>query len=99
MICPENAGSIADIRDAIDEIDCEIVSLLASRASYVHKAASFKKDESAVRDEARVEKVIDSRRAMAKDSGVNPDLVEAVYRTMIDFFVKEEMEEFRRTSR
>lgn len=80
-----------DIRFAIDQIDAEIVRLIAQRAGYVHEAARFKKSEVAVRDESRVQVVLQSKRALAKKLGASPDLIERVYSTMITFFVDEEL--------
>lgn len=80
-----------EVWEAIDRIDHDIIALIARRATYVELAADFKKDEKAVRDKARVEQVIASKRTLAERYRVSPDLVERLYRTMIDFFVAAEM--------
>lgn len=84
-----------DIRFAIDHIDAEIVGLIAKRAAYVHEASRFKSSETAVRDEARVQAVLESKKALAKELGASPDLIEAVYGTMINFFIDEEMKAWK----
>jgi len=50
--------NMIEIRTAIDIIDNQIVELIASRSKYVNEAAKFKKDEKAVTDSNRVQKVI-----------------------------------------
>lgn len=80
-----------DIRHAIDHIDAEIVGLIARRAVYVHEASRFKNSEAAVRDDARVTAVVQSKRRLAEKLGASPELIEKLYRTMIEFFINEEM--------
>ncbi|PLY05015.1 MAG: hypothetical protein C0625_13320 [Arcobacter sp.] len=85
-----------DIREAIDIIDEDIVKLIAKRSLYVKEASKFKKDEEAVKDKERVEKVIKSKKNLAKRVNASPELVESIYRTMIDYFIKEEMKEWKK---
>lgn len=87
---PEDCISIEEIRNGIDAIDNQIVKLIAKRAKYVDNAAKFKADIDSVKDEKRVARVIDSRRMLATEHGVSPELVEDIYRVMIKFFVEQE---------
>ena len=50
---PENCGSMAELRVAIDALDQTLVTLLARRQAYIERAAILKKDRDTVRDEAR----------------------------------------------
>ena len=86
---------MSEIREVIDVIDHQIVELISSRSQYVQRAAKFKKDENAVRDPARVQQVIESKKELAKKYGVSPELIEKIYRTMIDHFIAEEMKEWK----
>ena len=63
MFKPKNCKNMNDIRDAIDNIDENIVKLISKRAKYVHKASEFKQSEIAVRDEKRVKAVISSKKS------------------------------------
>ncbi|MBO9594739.1 MAG: chorismate mutase [Niabella sp.] len=92
---PEHCNNIEEIRAAIDTIDHEIVRLIGRRAGFVKAAARFKKSETAVRDERRVEAVIESKRKLAAACDVSPELIEAVYRTMIGYFINEELEHWK----
>lgn len=96
---PEHCNTIEEIRTEIDNIDHEIVCLIGRRAGFVKAAARFKKSETAVKDEHRVAAVIESKRKLAETCGVSAELVEAVYRTMIGYFVNEELEHWKSITR
>jgi len=96
---PEHCNSIDDIRKEIDIIDDEIVRLIGRRAQFVKAAARFKRTETAVRDEKRVTAVIDSKKKLAAAHDVSPELIEAVYHTMIGYFVNEELEHWKTLDR
>jgi tRNA-Thr(GGU) m(6)t(6)A37 methyltransferase TsaA len=84
--------SLQEARDAIDEIDAEIIRLLGNRAGYVRQVVRFKKTAADVRAPARYAEVMRQRREMAEAAGLNPDVVEGMYRLLVDNFIKEEME-------
>lgn len=92
----ETAKQLAEVRDAIDDIDGQIVRLIASRQAQVERAGTLKGSVVDVPAPDRVEAVIRKVRAIATDSGADPDLVEAVYRTMINGFINRELEQVRR---
>ena len=83
--------SLDEVRQRIDEIDRQVVSLLASRGDLVAQAAGFKKTTDDVRAPARVEQVIAKVRAMAQETGASPVVVEQVYRAMISAFIADEL--------
>jgi isochorismate pyruvate lyase len=76
--------SLDEVRSNIDRLDRQIVPLLAERAGYVRQAASFKKEKAAVVDIPRIEEIILKVRHMANDYNADPDLIERIYRSMID---------------
>lgn len=84
-------ASLDEVRASIDELDARIVSLLAERRGYVLQAARFKKSPDAVRVPAREAQVISHVKALAYRAGLEPELVEALYRQMIDGFVRIEV--------
>ena len=85
--------SLDQVREKIDGLDRQIVSLIAERGAYVSQAARFKKDSDAVRAPQRVEQVIAKVRALADALDANPDVTEAVYRAMIAAFIEQELAE------
>ena len=90
MICK----NIREVRNNINNIDEQIVKLIALRGSFVKQAAKFKKDSDSVKAPTRVEEVISKVKNLAKITGANEEVVENVYRTMIDSFINLEMKEF-----
>lgn len=85
--------SLGEVRENIDRLDRQIVTLLAERGGYVTEAARFKKDSDAVRAPRRVEQVITKVRALSEACAANPDVVEQVYRAMIAAFIEQELQE------
>ena len=83
--------SIEDVRQHIDQIDRDVVALLAKRGRLVNQAAAFKNTTDDVRAPNRVEQVIAKVRAMASETGASPEVVEQVYRAMIAAFINEEL--------
>ncbi len=80
--------TLADVRSAIDQIDIMLVGLLAERGRYVNEAARFKRNKADVAAPDRVRQVIDKALTHARDMGAPPEVVEAVYRSMITAFIE-----------
>ncbi|MDQ4099505.1 MAG: chorismate mutase, partial [Chloroflexota bacterium] len=72
--------NLAEVREQIDQIDRQLVALLAERGAYVRQAARFKRTAEDVAAPRRVEQVVERVRGLAMDNGVDADLVEEVYR-------------------
>jgi isochorismate pyruvate lyase len=89
--------NLEEIRNGIDFIDNQIVKLISERAEYVQKAAKFKKSEQSVRDEKRVALVIESKKQLALKYNISPELISDLYQRMIDFFVQQELNEWRKS--
>lgn len=89
-------ATIEDVRNRIDQIDSELVKIIAQRAECVKAAAAFKTDHSAVRAPDRVQQVIDKVRKKAAETGLPEVIIEKVYRSMIDAFIDYELEQHER---
>lgn len=89
-------SALTDIRARIDELDGELVGLLARREALVRRAAPLKSDQQAVRAPDRVAQVVARVRALANEAGADPDLIERIYRGMIQAFIDMETDEHRR---
>lgn len=88
--------NLNEVRENIDRIDKEIVKLIAERSTYVVQAANFKKNSDEVKAPQRVEKVINKVRSLACENDVNPDIVEKIYREVINCFINFELYEHKR---
>jgi isochorismate pyruvate lyase len=82
-----------EVREQIDRVDREIVRLLAERSGYVRQVVRFKRTADDAHAPARVEQVIARVRAHADAMGAEPDLVERLYRVMIDWFTEAQLKE------
>lgn len=82
---------MADIRAEIDRIDESLVRLLAERATYIDRAAEIKSEaDLPARIEDRVEQVVANVRAHAGARGLSPELVEMLWRGLIDWSIARE---------
>jgi isochorismate pyruvate lyase len=97
----EVAGTLAELRQRIDALDTQIVTLLAERAACVRDATRFKRDAFQVAAPARQAEVFARVRALAagheRDFPGLPDLVEATYRTLVAGFIAGEERLFQQT--
>ena len=81
--------ALNDIRSDIDNIDNQLIRLLAQRQMLVEKAGRLKPkgDKAAVQASDRVTQVIANRRKQALELGLSPDVAESVWRSMIQAFI------------
>jgi len=88
---PEDCQSKEEIRDAIDYIDQEVIKLFGRRYEYVKAIIPFKEQtEESILAQDRYNAVISSRRQMAVREGLNPEIIEKIYRVLMDYFISEE---------
>lgn len=88
---PEDCRDMAELRAEIDALDARIVALLAERAGYIDRAAQIKAGaDLPARIDARVEEVVANVRAHAGTHGLSPDLVDALWRRLIDWSIARE---------
>lgn len=95
---PADCKDLSEVRVEIDRCDKALVSLVAERFGYVERAWQIKLGQG---QEANVpwrnQQVIDKVRAHATEKGLPPDLVEALWRQMIGWFIQYEEEKLRTT--
>ncbi|MDC9580521.1 chorismate mutase [Xenorhabdus sp. PR6a] len=87
--------SILDVRKQIDALDSQLVKLIAQRGECVKAAATFKKNAQDVRAPDRVQQVIDKVSILAEEHGLPPEIIQKVYRSMIDAFIDFEMKQYQ----
>jgi len=92
----QQVDSLQAARDAIDAIDTEVIRLLGNRAKYVHQVANFKKRPEDVPAPERYQAVMRQRRELAAANGLNPDVIEGMYKLLVDHFIKEEVKLIQR---
>lgn len=81
---PEACETMKDVRAGVDEIDRMLVALIARRQGYMDAAARIKPSRSVVRDEARIQQVLDNVHAEAERHGLAWSIAEPVWREMME---------------
>jgi isochorismate pyruvate lyase len=92
---PEKCANIQETRDAIDALDHEIIVLFGKRYEYAKAIVKFKTDEASVKAPDRVASMIQTRRAWAQEVGLNPDIIEKLYRELVNHFIQDEMQRLK----
>lgn len=97
----EIASNLQTLRDEIDALDHQIVSLLAARSLRVRDATRFKKDAFQVAAPARQAEVFKKVRNLAAEHAENfpgfEDIVESAYRSLVAGFIAAEQTLFSQT--
>ena len=76
------------IRQQIDQIDQELVKLLAKRQRCVERAITVKRrDGIPARVPARISEVIENARTLARTHHADPALIETLWTEMVEWFV------------
>ena len=88
--------SMAEVRTEIDALDRAIVALLADRLHYIDEAARLKQRRDLVRDEARIQDVLQKVEEEARRLRADSRAIVAAYRTLIESSIAHELEEFDR---
>ena len=76
---------------AIDSIDHLIVEAIGKRFQYVQEVTRFKSTREDVAAVDRYNAVLQARRAWASEAGLNPDIIEEMYRNLIGHFINHEL--------
>ena len=83
--------TVAQIRAEIDRLDEDLVRLFAERAGFIDRAAEIKAEvDLPARIGSRVEEVVENVRRHADTYGLPPDLVEKLWRRLIDWSIARE---------
>ncbi|RZU53884.1 isochorismate pyruvate lyase [Krasilnikovia cinnamomea] len=77
-------GEIDRMRNRIDELDEQIVALLAERTAAVRILTEHKTDEAAVRSPDRVRAVLARVEMLAERHGMPPRIARETYRALIE---------------
>ncbi len=93
---PQDCQSMIEVRQGVDEIDALLAAIMARRQGYMDAAARIKPSRTAVRDEARIQQVLDNVRGHAEATGLSWAIAEPVWRTMIERCIAHEFDVYDR---
>lgn len=95
MKTPDDCQNMADIRTEIDQLDRQVIALLGERFAYVKAASKFKTSETDVKAPERVQAMLQQRRIWAEEAGLSADVIEKLYRDLVNYFIEEEIEHWQ----
>lgn len=87
---------MTEVRAGVDQLDRELIALLARRFAYMDAAARIKPERGAVRDEARKAEVIANACAAARAAGVPEDAVAELWERLVEASIAYELAAFDR---
>ena len=90
----EKVESLEDARNRVDVIDDALIELIATRQFYVDQVIRFKRKSEDIKS-PRIEEVIEKVCVQASEQGLDPELIENIYREMIQHFIRRELKEIR----
>ena len=94
---PQHCTTMAEVRLGVDDVDRQLVALIARRFGYMDAAARIKPDRAAVRDEWRKADVKAKVDRAAEAAGVDRQLMGRLYEDLIETSIAHELQEFDRT--
>ena len=92
----QKCDNMDEVRLELDRIDQAMVDLICERFAFVDRAWQLKNSPADARVPWRVQQVIDRVRARAEENNLPPELVEALWRQMIGWFIQYEEEKLRK---
>ena len=70
----------------------KIIELLGERYKFVKEVVKYKnKDKDSIVAKSRYNSVIETRRKWALENGLNPDIIESIYKQLLNHFIGEEL--------
>lgn len=88
--------TMQEVRAGVDQVDRDLIALLARRFAYMDAAARIKPERGAVRDEARKAQVIANACAAARAAGVPEDAVADLWERLVEASIAYELAAFDR---
>ncbi|MDQ3074537.1 MAG: chorismate mutase [Pseudomonadota bacterium] len=88
---PADCADMTQVRDGVDDVDRQVVALLARRFAYMDAAARIKPAREAVRDEWRKADVKAKVDAAAAKAGINRELAARLYEDLIETSIAHEL--------
>jgi isochorismate pyruvate lyase len=95
MKVPHECNTIEEVRHEIDRIDAEIIGLVGKRRDFIQAIVKYKNNTEEVYATDRYNAVIEERRKMAIMHGLSPDIIEKIYRLLMDYFIEEQLDLLR----
>ena len=93
---PVDCNNMDELRHQIDKLDVKIIELLANRSEFIDRATELKKSNGMpARIPERIESVVSNARNAAEELDLDANLVEKIWRILIDWSIQREAEIIR----
>ena len=91
-----DCNNMDELRHQIDKLDVKIIELLANRSEFIDRATKLKKSNGMpARIPERIESVVSNARNAAEELDLDADLVEKIWRILINWSIQREAEIIR----
>ena len=90
----KDCTTMQDVRREVNALDDVLVPLLVERVGYMTQAARLKQGAEQVRDEARIQAIVDRVREQTLAEGGDADVMEAIYRSLMEACLAYEHRDF-----
>jgi len=94
---PSHCKTMEDVREGVDELDRQLVALMAERSRYMEAAARIKPSRDVVRDEWRINDVITKIKVEAERVGMPVTIAEPVWRELVEQSIAYELSVWDKT--
>ena len=91
---PQDCTTMAEVRAGVDDVDGQIIALIARRFGYMDAAARIKGDRSTVRDEERKAQVLAHVVNCADAAGLDRAVMVRMYNDLIEASIAHELRTF-----
>jgi isochorismate pyruvate lyase len=92
---PSECLSLSEIREEVDRIDRALLELLGQRWQYGRAAIRFKASEADILAPPYLPVFLERRRAWGVPVGLPPEYVEALFRTIAEASIAEQLQSWR----
>ena len=93
---PGDCNNMDELRHQIDKLVVKIIELLANRSEFIDRATELKNSNGMpARIPERIETVVSNSRNAAEDLDLDADLVETIWRILINWSIQREAEIIR----
>ncbi len=88
-------NTLEEVRVEIDKLDDKLVDMISERTRLISQASTFKNSVEEVKNEERIDFILQRVRKRAIELNVSPNMVSELFTIMIDEMVETEISEFR----
>lgn len=86
--------TMTDVREQVDRIDAEIITLMAQRFACMDAAARIKQDRNVVRDETRKAAVLQNVKRLAEEARIPVPTMAAIWEMLVETSIGYELQKW-----